>query len=91
MQKIASSRMNYILVSGYINIENVENNPKRVQTFTTYKERGQKLINLPIQKIIFIDAEYINEFVGNEYTQLIPIQLEDMEIYEYYKIIHSGG
>lgn len=48
MQKIASSRMNYILVSGYINIENVENNPKRVQTFTTYKERGQKLINLPI-------------------------------------------
>jgi hypothetical protein len=29
--------------------------------------------------------EYINYFQSNEYTKLIPIALEDMEIYKYYK------
>lgn len=79
-----------ILVSGYINIESIEHNTNRVQTFPVYKERGQKLINLPINKIIFIDADYIEHFVENEYTQLIPIKLQDMEIYQYYTRIQSG-
>jgi hypothetical protein len=79
-----------ILVSGYINIESIENNTNRVQTFPVYKERGQKLINLPIKKIIFIDADYIDQFVENEYTQLIPIKLQDMAIYQYYTRIKSG-
>jgi len=79
-----------ILVSGYINIESIEHNTKRVQTFPIYKERGQKLINLPIKKIIFIDVDYIDEFMENEYTQLIPIKLQDMEIYQYYTRICSG-
>jgi hypothetical protein len=78
-----------ILVSGYINIESIEHT-NRVQTFPIYKERGQKLINLPIKKIIFIDADYINQFITNRYTELIPIKFEDMEIYQYYIRICSG-
>jgi len=83
--------MNYTLVSGYINIETNELNPNRLQNFEYYRERGQKLINLPIPKIIFIDAKYITQFQSNEYTQIIPITLEEMEIYEYYKQVLSGG
>ena len=81
--------MNYTLVSGYINIENYEFNSNREQNFVFYNERGQKLINLPIFKIIFIDDKYINYFQSNEYTKLIPIALEDMEIYKYYKVIRK--
>lgn len=83
--------MNYTLVSGYINIETNEFNPKREQTFQDYKERGQRLINLPIPKIIFIDTKYITQFQSNAHTELIPITLEEMEIYEYYKQVLSGG
>jgi len=83
--------MNYTLVSGYINIETNEFNPKREQTFQDYKERGQKLINLPIPKIIFIDDKYITQFQSNAHTELIPITLEEMEIFEYYKQVLSGG
>lgn len=86
-----------MLVSGYINIETIEyktikeNNNKREQTFEMYKERGQKLIDLPIKKIIFIDTKYIDKFQGNEFTRLIPIKLEEMEIYSYYKKIITNG
>ena len=45
--------MSYTLVSGYINIETLETNNKRDQTFMIYKENGQKLINLPIIPILF--------------------------------------
>ncbi len=82
--------MNYTLVSGYINIENYEFNSNREQNFVFYNERGQKLINLPIFKIIFIDDKYINYFQSNEYTKLIPIALEDMEIYKYYKKLFTN-
>lgn len=92
----------FTFVSGYINIESIEtnttmleNNTQREQTFPLYKERGQKLINIPIRKIIFIDARYIDQFQGNDLTQIIPITLEEMDIYPYYKQIlsqnHSGG
>ena len=80
--------MSYTLVSGYINIETLEtnnNNNMREQTFMIYKENGQKLINLPIKKIIFIDYRYIEQFQTNIYTKLISINFEDMEIYKYYK------
>ena len=84
------------LVSGYINIESIEcpvnnqdNLQQRDQTFPIYCERGQKLINIPIKKIIFIDARYIDQFRGNEFTRLIPITLEEMEIYPYYLQILS--
>ena len=77
--------MSYTLVSGYINIETLETNNKRDQTFMIYKENGQKLINLPIKKIIFIDYRYIEQFQTNMYTKLIAINFEDMEIYKYYK------
>ena len=85
----------FTLVSGYINIESIEstsiteNNTQREQTFPLYKERGQKLINIPIRKIIFIDARYIDQFQGNELTQIIPITLEEMDIYPYYQQILS--
>ena len=85
----------FTLVSGYINIESIEstsiseNNNQREQTFPLYKERGQKLINIPIRKIIFIDARYIDQFQGNELTQIIPITLEEMDIYPYYQQILS--
>jgi len=86
--------MSYTLVSGYINIETLEtnnNNNKRVQTFMIYKERGQKLIDLPINKIIFIDYRYIEEFQTNIYTKLISINFEDMEIYKYYKKVLASN
>jgi hypothetical protein len=84
----------FTLVSGYINIESIEthlgtseNIHQRDQIFPLYKERGQKLINIPIQKVIFIDARYIDQFQGNDLTQIIPITLEEMDIYPYYKQI----
>ncbi len=84
--------MSYTLVSGYINIETLENNNnKREQTFMIYKERGQKLIDLPINKIIFIDYRYIEEFQTNIYTKLISINFEDMEIYKYYKKVLASN
>jgi hypothetical protein len=83
----------FTLVSGYINIESIESssNPdninQREHTFSIYKERGQKLINIPIKKIIFIDARYIDQFEGNAFSRLIPITLEEMDIYPYYQEI----
>jgi len=88
----------FTFVSGYINIESnethlstSENIHQREQIFKHYQERGQKLINIPIQKIIFIDARYIDQFQGNNFTRLIPITLEEMDIYSYYKQILIGG
>jgi hypothetical protein len=78
---------NLILVSAYINIESIEKSEKRQQTFPFYQERGQKLINLPIQKIIFIDVNYIDQFQANEHTILLPITLEELDIYPYYQRI----
>ena len=66
-----------------------ENNTHRHHTFQAYLECGQKLINIPIKKIIFIDARYIDQFQGNELTQIIPITLEEMDIYPYYQQILS--
>ena len=83
----------FTLVSGYINIESIESayNPdninQREHTFSIYKDRGQKLINIPIKKIIFIDARYIDQFEGNAFSSLIPITLEEMDIYPFYQKI----
>ena len=95
------NQYSFTLVSGYINIESIEsiespninniNNPDNInhreQTFSIYKERGQKLINIPIKKIIFIDARYIDQFEKNAFSRLIPITLEEMDIYPYYQEI----
>lgn len=82
--------MSIILISAYINIEDKENTISREQIFAIYKQRGQKLINLPIPKIIFIDADYISEFEGNSFTRLIPIKFQDLEIYKYYEYIYNN-
>lgn len=79
-----------LLVSAYINIESLESG-KREQTFDIYKERGQKLINIPIKKIIFIDSRYIDYFTSNIYTKLIATRFEDLDIYKYYNYIRTNN
>ena len=78
---------NLILISAYINIESKEQDSTRAQTFPFYQERGQKLINVDVPKIIFIDVNYITEFQENDSTILIPISLNELDIYQYYQRI----
>lgn len=80
--------MENILVSAYINIEKYEY--KERQYNENIIENGNKLIDLPIYKIIFIDKDYIHKFNNNKYTKIIPIYLEELNIYGYYKYFYDN-
>lgn len=73
------------IVSGFIS------NCNSYRTIEKYINYGKKLIDIPINKIIFIEQEIYDENLANyvtdkilEYTKFIFIKKKDMYLYEYY-------
>ena len=74
----------FTIVSAYIDIRFIEEHIQREQTSSEYIFRGQKLIDLPYNKVVFIDSRHISKFSINDYTTLVPIDKEDIETYNIY-------
>ena len=68
------------IISAFINIPTNQN-----RNFEKYKEYGIKLLNLDINKIIFLDEKiyHIFEEYQNDKTILIKTSLDDLYLYKY--------
>lgn len=79
------------LVSFYIGIKTVEPDRHWHHKLEDYVSSGQQLIDIPIKKVLFIDAEIVPKFTLNSYTHIIPITLNDFPLYvKYYHLCLSG-
>lgn len=85
-----------ILVSGYLNIDEFELEFKptispKCHTKEQFFTNGQKLIDISLFKIIFIDEKYISNFTSNEYTTLLPYSTKSLWLYPYMEKIISSS
>lgn len=79
------------LVSFYIGIKGIEPGKHEHHKLEDYISSGQQLIDIPIKKVLFIDAEIVSKFIGNSYTHIIPITLNDFPLFvKYYALCASG-
>jgi len=70
-----------IIVSGFISNSNTYRN---IENYINY---GKKLIDIPINKIIFIEKEVYDEYFNDKsdsFTTFIFLKKEDIYLYEYY-------
>jgi len=83
-----------LLVSGYLNIDEFEQEFKhsispKCHTKEQFFANGQKLIDIPLHKIIFMDENYISNFTTNQYTTIIPYFNKSLWLYPHIKKITS--
>lgn len=85
-----------ILVSGYLNIDDFEQEFKTIltpkcHTNEQFFSNGQKLIDIPLYKILFIDEKYISNFTTNTYTTIIPYSAKLLWLYPHMDNITSSN
>lgn len=79
-----------MLVSGFINLNILEPNRDNNRSIVKYIELGQKLLDLEVPKIIFLDESVIDKFKINESnTTIVKFNFEDLYLYQYHDIIIS--
>ena len=85
-----------ILVSGYVNIDDFEQEFKQTvtpkcHTKEQFISNGQKLIDIPLYKILFIDEKYIFNFTPNSYTTILPYNTKSLWLYPHMEKITSSN
>jgi hypothetical protein len=76
------------LVSGFVNLEKYDKEYSN-KNLDIYLDKGKKLIELPIPKIIFIEKELIDLLPHNNLTQYVPFEFSDMWLYSKYENIQT--
>lgn len=76
------------LVSGFVNLEKYDKEYSN-KNLDIYLDKGKKLIELPIPKIIFIEKELIDLLPRNNLTQYVPFEFSDMWLYSEYENIQT--
>ena len=85
-----------LLVSGYLNIDEFEKEFKSIvtpkcHTKEQFFSNGQKLIDIPLYKILFIDEKYISNFTTNSYTTILPYTTKSLWLYPHMEKITSSN
>ena len=85
-----------VLVSGYLNIDEFEKEFKSIvtpkcHTKEQFFSNGQKLIDIPLYKILFIDEKYISNFTTNSYTTILPYTTKSLWLYPHMEKITSSN
>lgn len=73
------------LVTGFINLYNYDNDYS-LKSFQTYLEKSKPLLELPLNKIIFLEKntlEYIDSKFINNYNTFIPFEKEEIVYWKY--------
>jgi len=85
-----------VLVSGYLNIDEFEQEFKQTvtpkcHTKEQFFSNGQKLIDIPLYKILFIDEKYVSNFTTNSYTTILPYTTKSLWLYPHMEKITSSN
>lgn len=76
------------LVSGFVNLGKYDNEYAN-KNLDIYLDKGKKLIELPIPKIIFIEKELIDLLPKNDLTYYVPFEFSDMWLHSEYDNIQT--